>query len=123
VAPLTDEQFAPALSHRSHWYAYEMSAVPDQEPLEPLNVEPLVALPVTVGRLVFDGAIAAWAVGATISVCAEVADFEPDEFVAVTNTRIVPPASAVVKRYVAEFAPAIDAQPAPAASQRRHWYA
>jgi hypothetical protein len=47
----------------------------------------------------------------------------PDELLAVTTTRIVPPTSAGASRYVEEFAPDTEAHPDPAASQRRHWYA
>jgi hypothetical protein len=120
VAPLTDEQLEPALSQRCHWYAYEIGAVPVHDPLAPFKVDPWLALPLTVGRLAFEGAVAALAAAATTAVCADVADLEPNEFVAVTTTRIVPPTSAAARTYVAEFAPGTDAQPDPAALQRRH---
>ena len=32
VAPAIARQFAPDESHRCHWYAYEIGAVPDQLP-------------------------------------------------------------------------------------------
>jgi hypothetical protein len=97
--------------------------VPDQEPLEPFNVEPWLALPVTVGRVVSEGGVAAEGEGATAGVCAEVANLEPDEFVAVTTTRMVLPTSLDMSRYVGLFAPETEAHPEPLGSQRRHWYA
>jgi hypothetical protein len=45
----------------------------------------------------------------------------PEAFVAVTSTRTVLPASAVVSVYVWPVAPEIDAQLAPLLSQRCHW--
>jgi len=56
----------------------------------------------------------------TAAVCADTAVAEPPEFRAVTATRIVPPTSALVSWYVCPDTPEIAAQPAPAASQRRH---
>lgn len=97
--------------------------MPDQVPLEPLKVEPWLALPETAGRAVFEGAVAAEAAGATTAVWPEVTDFEPAEFVAVTTTCIVPPTSADASRYVEVSAPGTGAHPEPLASQRRHWYA
>jgi hypothetical protein len=97
--------------------------VPDQVPLEPVKVEPWLALPERAGRAVSEGAVAAEGEDATTEVWPEVADFEPDEFVAVTATRIVPPTSPDVSTYVELFAPDADAHPEPLASQRRHWYA
>jgi len=97
--------------------------VPDQVPLEPVKVEPWLALPEMAGSAVSEGAVAAEGEGATTEILPEVADFEPDEFDAVTTTRIVPPTSADVSTYVELFAPATDAHPEPLASQRRHWYA
>jgi hypothetical protein len=46
--------------------------------------------------------------------------FEPTEFEPVTTTRMVKPTSAAVRTYLSAVAPAISAQLAPAASQRRH---
>jgi hypothetical protein len=97
--------------------------VPDQVPLEPVKVEPWLGLPERAGRAVSEGAVAAEAAGATTEVWPEVADFEPDEFVAVTATCIVPPTSADVSRYVGVSAPGTDAHPEPLVSQRPHWYA
>ena len=54
-------------------------------------------------------------------VAALVAEAEPDEFEAVTVARSVLPTSAEPTAYWAAVAPAIDAQLAPAVSQRFHW--
>ena len=56
----------------------------------------------------------------TAAVCAEVADVEPLEFVAVTVTRIVLPRSADCTTYVLEVEPVMAAQLLPWASQRCH---
>jgi hypothetical protein len=95
--------------------------VPDQEPLEPFNVEPWLALPVTVGRVASEGGVAAEGEGETTGVWADVADLDPDEFVAVATTRMVLPTSPDVSRYVELFAPETEAHPEPLVSQRRHW--
>ena len=94
--------------------------MPDQVPLEPVNVEPWLALPEMAGRAVSEGAVAAEGEGATTEVWPEVADFEPDEFVAVTTTCIVSPTSADASTYVELLAPDTEVHPEPPASQRRH---
>jgi hypothetical protein len=66
--------------------------------VEPLRVAPWVAPPETAGRAVFVGAVAAEGAAATIAVGLEEAGFDPDEFVAVTTTRIVAPTSAAARR-------------------------
>jgi hypothetical protein len=58
----------------------------------------------------------------TAAVCAEVADVEPLEFVAVTLTRIVFARSPDWTTYVCEVALEIAAQLLPWASQLCHWY-
>ena len=55
-----------------------------------------------------------------IAVAALVAFPDPLAFVAVTLTRIVPPTSLDVTRYVVAVAPEIPVQPAPETSQRCH---
>jgi hypothetical protein len=54
------------------------------------------------------------------AVWAEVVELKPTEFVAVTVTRMVRPASALVSWYLLAVAPAIDTQAPPEVSQRRH---
>jgi hypothetical protein len=49
-----------------------------------------------------------------------VVELKPTEFVAVTVTRMVRPASALVSWYLLAVAPAIDTQAPPEVSQRRH---
>src|SRR3954454_14365453 len=58
----------------------------------------------------------------TMPVCADVADVEPLEFVAVTATRSVLSTSAAWTVYVWAFVSAIGGQLLPAVSQRCHWY-
>ncbi|HEX8103822.1 MAG TPA: hypothetical protein VF533_14495 [Solirubrobacteraceae bacterium] len=65
-----------------------------------------------------EGAGAAW----TTAVAADDALADPAELRAVTTTRNVRPASAPTNPYEADVAPETDEQPAPALSQRRHWY-
>jgi len=60
---------------------------------------------------------------ATAAVAVLVAAVGPVSFDAVTVTRIVFPTSPEPRRYCADVAPAREAQLAPAASQRFHWYA
>ena len=75
-------------------------------------------MPLTTGAAVLVGGP-----GAITAVAGEVAGVEPFPFVAVTTTRIVPPTSAPANVYVLAVAPEMSEQLAPAASQRRHWYA
>src|SRR5919198_2087354 len=95
-----------------------MGAVPLHAPGSAVSSSPSVALPDTVGGLVFAGALAATsAVGADRSLA------DPPPLVAVTSTRIVCPASGEATVYVRLVAPSISAQPLPSASQRSHWEA
>jgi hypothetical protein len=55
TAPARDEQLLPALSQRSHWYAYELTP-PLQLPVLALSVWPTTALPLIVGGAVGVGA-------------------------------------------------------------------
>jgi hypothetical protein len=120
VAPLMMTQLAPLVLQRSHWYAYEIGAVPDQDPELADSTWPDWAVPEIVGRAVFDGAAGA---ACTTAVCADVAVADPAEFDAVTATRIVEPTSAETSVYAAAVAPEILTQFAPEESQRCHWYA
>ena len=65
------EQFAPELSQRRHWYAYEVGEL-DQEPFEAVRVWPCRAVPEIVGGEVSPGGRPE-----TIAVCFEVALAEP----------------------------------------------
>ncbi len=60
-------------------------------------------------------------VEATRLVCAEVAEDEPPEFVAVTTARSVLPASPDCRTYELLVAPLMFAQLAPDESQSSHW--
>jgi hypothetical protein len=86
-------QFAPAVSHLRHWYAYEIGCVPDQAPGSAVNVSPSCAVPEIVGTEVFAGGDGA---ACTTSVAAEEAVAAPAAFDAVTVTRMVEPTSAAV---------------------------
>jgi hypothetical protein len=66
-------------------------------PVEVFIVWPACAVPLSCGSAVFDGAVVVVGAAATAAVAAEVALVEPPEFVAVTATRIVDPASVVVR--------------------------
>src|SRR5436190_10185111 len=52
-------QLAPVELHRLHCSAYVIGAVPDQVPVVAVRVCPTCAVPDTVGRAVFAGAIGA----------------------------------------------------------------
>ena len=82
------------------------------------SVRPLIVVPLTTGAVVLAGGA-----GAITAVAAEVASVEPAPLVAVTATRIVPPASGAASVYVLAPAPAMSEHALPAESQRRHWYA
>jgi hypothetical protein len=110
-------QFAPDESHRCHWYAYEIGAVPDHVPGAAVNVCPACAVPEIVGALVLAGAAGA---ACTTAVAADVAFADPAEFVAVTTTRIVKPMSAGPSVYVVPVAANTFAQFAPVESQCCH---
>ena len=69
------------------------------------------------GDDVLTGALAA---ADTTPVCAETAEPEPAELLAVTAARSVDPTSAAASAYVCPVAPAISAQFAPPLSHRRH---
>jgi len=70
------------------------------------------------GGVVFIGAAG---VAATRAVCAETAEAEPCEFVAVTKTRTVEATSANVSVYTCAVAGMMSTQFTPDKSQRRHW--
>src|SRR5690349_15478454 len=108
-------QFAPPVSQRRHWYAYEIGAVPVHTPGSADNVCPACAVPLIAGNDVLLGATGA---GATTSVGSELALLEPALFVAVTTTRIVEPTSADTAVYVFDVAPLMLPQLLPFASQR-----
>jgi len=50
-------QFAPLVSQRRHWYAYEIGCVPDQLPGEAVSTCPACAVPEIVGAPVFEGGV------------------------------------------------------------------
>jgi hypothetical protein len=79
-------------------------------------VAPSCAVPAKVGAAVLAGAA-----GSTASVAALSAAVAPAALVAVTTTRTVWPTSAGESAYVEPVAPVTSTQPAPSASQRRHW--
>ena len=83
-----------------------------------VRVWPSSGVPEITGAAVFAGACAS-----TSSVAAEAAESEPPSLLAVTSTRIVEPTSGPTSSYVGAVAPTMSTQFAPAASQRRHWYA
>ena len=93
-----------------------MAGVPVHVPFDAVSVWPSRAVPEIVGGAVFTGGLPA-----TTPVCAEVALALPPAFVPVTTTRSVPPTSPATCVYVEAVAPAMSAQAAPAALQRRHW--
>jgi hypothetical protein len=115
VAPAISIQLVPPLSHRRHWYAYEMGAVPVHVPGLAVNVPPSIAEPAIVGAAVLTGGAAA-----TTAVAADAAVVVPAVFDAVTATTSVLPISAPTAEYVDAVAPGMAVQFAPAASQRRH---
>jgi hypothetical protein len=84
----------PLASHLSHWYPKVSGVVPDQVPLEPVSPSPSVALPETTGVAVFAGGVGADGAETTTGERPEVADLDPDEFVAVATMRIAEPTSA-----------------------------
>ena len=55
VAPTMSAQFTPAESHRRHRYAYEIGAVPDQDPGLAVSVCPTCGVPEIDGGDVFTG--------------------------------------------------------------------
>ncbi len=122
VEPAIAVQLPPVLLQRSHWYVKVMEA-PVHVPRLTVTVWPSTHVPDTLGGLLFTGAFAfTTSVGFDADVC------EPDEFVAVTRTRIRDPTSAEVRTYVVPVAPAMFVQllPSelpPSVPQRTHWYA
>ena len=82
-------QLPPLAAHRRHWYAEERGGVPSHDPSLAVSTLPSRAVPLMLGRAVFEGARAA-----TIADAALVALEEPCEFVAATRTRIRLPTSA-----------------------------
>ena len=116
VAPAMSAQLAPELLQRRHWRAKVIVGVPVHVPVPPVSVWPSVVVPVTAGRTVLTGGAAV-----TVALAADVAGVLPTLSVAVTTTLIAEPTSVGVSRYVELVAPAMSAQLAPAASQRRHW--
>jgi hypothetical protein len=76
----------PVESQRCHWKANAIGVVPVQSPLDAVSVKPTVAVPATVGRLAFTGGAPADEVDTT-AVGADVADLDPEVFVAVTRAR------------------------------------
>jgi hypothetical protein len=120
VAPAMSAQLAPLASHRCHWYAYAIGAVPVQVPVEAVSVCPSWSVPLTVGGTVFAGALP---IEAMAAVGSDVAALEPAAFDAVTRILNVLPTSADPVLNCPLVAPAISAQLAPLASQRCHWYA
>jgi hypothetical protein len=112
-----------AVFERSHWYVNVIGAAPVQVPVLAAIVEPSTIEPDTAGALVFTGALP-W----TTPVALDATVVEPEEFVAVTRTRMREPASFPVSVWVAFVAPAICAQllpsgSPPSAPHRTHWYA
>ena len=95
AAGMMSTQFAPDVSQRLHWYAYESGVVPFQPPVDADNVWLSCGVPEIVGAALFVGATTAGAVAVTVVVGAEVALALPALFVAVTTTRIVLSTSAV----------------------------
>jgi len=81
-----------------------------------------VAVPEITGRAVFAGGAGdEVSADATIPVGSEVADTDPFLFEAVTMRRIVDPASADARPYVAPEASGIVVQLPPVVLQRLHW--
>jgi hypothetical protein len=93
-----------------------MGVEPDQVPVEAVSVWPTVGVPEIVGKTDDTGA------DVTTAVAAERAVEDPSLLVAVTLTRIVEPASAEDRTYVAEVAPEIGLQLSPELSQRAQAY-
>lgn len=85
---MIDVHDAPDVSQRFQRYAYEIGAVPVHVPGDPVRSTPDVAVPVTVGSDVLDGAVAA-----TTAVGREVATVVPRLFVAVMRNASVDPMS------------------------------
>ena len=56
VAPETVPQFEPALSHRSHWYPYDVG-VPDQLPVPAVSVCPSCTVPLITGSVLAWGGL------------------------------------------------------------------
>src|SRR3954470_3318962 len=92
--------------------------VPVHAPAVAVSVAPARAGPSMAGAVVLLGAT-----GATGAVVPDAARSMPPSFAAVTTTRMACPRSSAARSYVRAVAPAIGAQPRPAASQRSHWYA
>jgi hypothetical protein len=110
----TPAQPPPAELHLNHWYANELGLL-FQEPAVAVSVCPTCAVPEIVGTAVFSGARPL----STTAVAPEVALAEPSEFVAVTVTRSLRPASALRSRYVDAVAPETFEQLSPLELQRR----
>jgi hypothetical protein len=115
VAPTMSTQLAPRLSHRRHWYVYEIADVPLHVPVAAVNPFPSIVTPLIDGSTEFTGGSPV-----TWAVCALVATADPPAFVAVTTTRIVDPISAVTCGYVEAVAPTTSTHAAPELSHRRH---
>src|SRR6266487_5860025 len=108
-------QFAPVLSHRCHWYAYVIGAVPDQVPGAAVSICPSRAVPEIVGGATFSGGFPT-----TMPVAADDACAEPPAFDAVTVTRSVDPTSGDETVYVEDVAPTMSVHVPPEESHRRH---
>ena len=72
----------PEPSHRFHWNAFEIGAVPVHEPAEADNVCPSCAVPEIVGLAVFAGG---WGGGVTVAVAVDTWVADPLGFDAVTE--------------------------------------
>ena len=83
---------APAPSHRCHWTAVTIGAVPDHVPAVALSVTPSIAAPEIAGTAVLTGATPA-----TTPVTTDDATPEPALLLAVTTTRNVEPRSATAR--------------------------
>jgi len=91
------------------------------EPSDERSVLPTTCCPNTLGGVVFIGSGGNAGAGATSGDGALADDPMPSVFDAVTTARSVLPTSAETRAYCEEAAPEIEAQLAPAESQRRHW--
>jgi hypothetical protein len=88
VAPEIGANVVPGELERCHWYANVIGAAPVQVPAVAVSVAPSTIDPDTAGALVFAGALPP-----TTLVALDATVVEPDEFVAVTRTRMRKPAS------------------------------
>jgi hypothetical protein len=93
-APSMSTQFVPSVSHRCHWYVWEIGDVPSQPPSPAVNVLPWRAVPVMTGGAELLGACGVPPAGATVADGPEVWSPVPPGPRAVTATRSVFPSSA-----------------------------